>query len=80
MVNNYYKNKVKWCVICNQGWLEIQKEAVSNKLILCCSECESVWENPNDIKNPDKATSTDELLIEPNDNEIGHWAEYIIEN
>ncbi|MFF2754430.1 hypothetical protein ACFVR1_11880 [Psychrobacillus sp. NPDC058041] len=80
MINNYYKNKVRWCVICNQGWVEIQKEAVSNKLILCCCECESVWENLNDVNNPDKATSTDELLIEPNDNEIGHWAKYIIEN
>ncbi|HWL23701.1 MAG TPA: hypothetical protein VNR38_08120 [Ureibacillus sp.] len=80
MVNNYYKNKVKWCVICGQGWVEIKKEAVSKKIILCCSECESVWENPKDVNYPDKATSTDELLIEPNDNEIGNWAEFIIEN
>lgn len=45
-MNNNYKNKVKWCVICDQGWVEILKEAKLNKLILCCSECESTWEHP----------------------------------
>lgn len=76
---NYYKNKVKWCVFCDQGWVEILKEAKSNKLILCCSECESTWEHPNYVHNAEKASSKDELLIVPDDDEIIHWERYIIE-
>jgi hypothetical protein len=79
-MNNYFKYKVKWCVICNQGWVEILKEVKNNKLILCCSECESIWENPNDVNNAEKASSTNELLVEPDDDEVRQWEKYIVEN
>ncbi|WP_147381844.1 hypothetical protein [Paenibacillus nanensis] len=79
-MNNYYKNKVKWCLICAQGWVEIKKEAKSNKLILCCSECESTWQHPDDVHYVERASSSDELLVEPNDDELELWEKYIIEN
>lgn len=45
-----YDNKVKWCPICNQGWVEIVKEVETNLLFCYCWECESEWDNPADIE------------------------------
>ena len=44
-----YKYKVSLCYVCNQGWIEIVKEEETNKLFFFCNECESEWENINDV-------------------------------
>jgi len=48
-----YEFKVKWCPICNQGWVEIVKDKYSGRLFCCCSECENEWD---DIRNISKKT------------------------
>lgn len=50
-----YDFKVKWCPICNQGWVQIVKEKETGNLFLCCEECESEWNNPEQILG-EKAT------------------------
>ena len=52
-------NKVKWCPICNQGWVEIVKEIETNKLFCYCWECESEWDDPARIEK----NTSDNLLI-----------------
>lgn len=44
-----YKNIVRWCPICNQGWIRIVVDDNSNQLFCCCSECENEWDEPSDI-------------------------------
>ena len=46
-----YSFKVVWCPVCNQGWVEIVKDKKTNELFLCCSECETEWLNPEEIKS-----------------------------
>ena len=46
-----YEFKVKWCPICNQGWVEIVKDTVSGQLFCCCSECENEWDDVKNISN-----------------------------
>ena len=36
------------CLICQQGLLEILKDAQTGKIYICCDECEVEWENPSD--------------------------------
>ena len=45
-----YENKVKWCPICNRGWVEIVKDISTSTLFCCCTECESEWSTPFDIE------------------------------
>jgi len=40
---SYYEFKVKWCRVCDQGWVEIVKDKENQNLLLQCSECESQW-------------------------------------
>lgn len=44
------ENKVKWCPVCEQGWVKIVKEINTDKLYLCCSECEAEWSDPDKIE------------------------------
>lgn len=44
-----YEHKVKWCPVCNQGWVEIVKEIQTNTLFCYCWECECEWDNPAKI-------------------------------
>ncbi len=44
-----YDFKIKWCPICDQGWVQIVKEKTTGTLFLCCSECETEWSNPEQI-------------------------------
>lgn len=41
--------KVMWCHVCNQGWIEIVKVRDTNKLFMCCLECETEWDSPKDV-------------------------------
>ncbi len=45
--NNFH---VAWCPFCNQGWVEIVKDAGNGKMLLLCAECDTTWDNPNDLK------------------------------
>ena len=56
--------KVGWCPICNQGWQVIIMDADTGKLFVQCEECLSVWDNPRDLKMPQKALSNGIDLIE----------------
>ena len=80
-----YKNKVAWCPICNQGWVEIFKDKTTNKFFVICDECESLWEHPKFIKITDLATSafeTDFEITVPTEDEIKlkGWDKYIIKD
>ena len=44
------ENKVKWCPVCEQGWVKIVKEINTDTLYLCCSECEAEWSDPDKIE------------------------------
>ena len=79
---NDYKYKVAWCKICNQGWLEIVKEKATKKLFICCSECESEWESPEDLNNLEASTQSKYGMIEiPDYDDIVSkgWEKYILE-
>ncbi|MEK5332834.1 hypothetical protein [Lysinibacillus sp. FSL W8-0992] len=45
----YYEYKIKWCKVCDQGWIEIVKDEDNNKLLLQCSECMSQWDGINEL-------------------------------
>ncbi len=83
MDNNYFKNKIKWCPICDQGWVQIFKEKLSSKIVILCDECFSEWENPQAINRENsKASNSNDLIIDPTDEEIkkNGWDEFIIDN
>ena len=66
-----YQYKVSWCYVCNQGWIEIVKEEKTNKLFFFCSECESEWENIDDVLNK-KGSTQDKYgkITVPDENDI----------
>ena len=75
-----YEFKIGWCGICNQGWLEIVKDQQTQKLFICCSECESEWESPEDVIDRTLSTQRKYGMIElPVYNEIKEsgWEKYI---
>lgn len=76
-----YENKVKWCPICNQGWVEIVKDTCTATLFCCCSECETEWNNPFDIEEKTCNLENKFGMIEDPDyseiEEIG-WDKYIL--
>ena len=76
-----YENKVKWCPICNQGWVEIVKDIESEKLFCCCTECETEWKTPYNIDKKTCNSKNEFGLIEDPDFEeieaIG-WDKYIL--
>ena len=48
MRNEDYATKIGWCGFCNQGWLEIMKTTKTNKLIIACSECSTIYDSPEE--------------------------------
>lgn len=78
---NTYDYKVKWCPICNQGWVEIVKDVRTGQLFCCCSECESEWDDASNIV-PEETNSPEkyEQICDPNEEEISKkgWDRYII--
>ncbi|MFJ7666910.1 hypothetical protein ACIQXI_07365 [Lysinibacillus sp. NPDC097195] len=77
----YYEYKVKWCVVCDQGWVEIVKEELNSKLLLQCSECFSQWEGMNELLNG-LFKEEEVIVIEPNYDDIEKqgWQMYIMES
>lgn len=37
---------VGWCPYCDRGWIDIQKNALDNRLFLLCDECDTIWRDP----------------------------------
>ncbi len=76
-----YKYKVKWCPICNQGWVEIVKDIESGELFCCCSECENEWDEPAIIsKESCNGENKYGQICDPDESEISlkGWLKYII--
>lgn len=74
-------NKVKWCPICNQGWVEIVKDVKTGQLFCCCSECESEWDDASNIERK-SANSPEKYgkIYDPEEEEIVKkgWDKYIL--
>ena len=69
-----YKYKVKWCPVCNQGWVEIFKNNETGEPLLCCNECYTLWNNPTQIeRNNASGLVLDILTVEPTDMDIEKW-------
>lgn len=44
------------CRICKQGLLEIVKDEITEKIYICCDECEAEWDLPSDALYPINGT------------------------
>lgn len=44
------------CRICKQGLLEIVKDESTEKIYICCDECEAEWDLPLDALCPKNGT------------------------
>ncbi len=78
---NIYEFKVKWCKVCEQGWIEIVKDKSNENLLLQCSECMSQWDSLEDLSSG--IFKEDEVeVIKPVVEEIVNqgWVKYIIKN
>ena len=78
-----YDNKVAWCSVCDQGWVQIRKDRKTKELFVVCDECESRWEHPNETIKKYIATSIFDTDIEieiPTEQEVRFkkWDKYII--
>ena len=78
---NRYDYKVKWCDVCNQGWVEIVEGKESEMLLLQCSECESQWDGLKELLEG-KFKLDEELVKKPELKKIiqNGWVEYIKPN
>lgn len=38
--------KITWCPLCDQGWVEIVKDKQTSQLYAYCTECEAEWNDP----------------------------------
>ncbi|MGE7978342.1 hypothetical protein [Psychrobacillus sp. NPDC093200] len=77
-----YENKVAWCPICSQGWIEIVKDTITDELFVLCSECENEWDSPLEITVSNAREEVSENLVsEPTKEEIIQikWDKYILE-
>jgi len=77
----WYKNKVAWCPICSQGWVQIVRDVETKELFVMCDECESEWNHPEDVKVLDaRSDINDNRVTTPTDEEIrmASWEKYII--
>lgn len=75
-----YINKVGWCPVCAQGWVQIVKDVTTQDLFVCCSECETEWKSPNDIDKKNSGThGTHGKISEPLSEEINQkgWASFV---
>ncbi|MGE7978349.1 hypothetical protein [Psychrobacillus sp. NPDC093200] len=77
----FYENKVAWCPICSQGWLEIVKDTITDELFILCSECENEWDNPVEITiSTAREEVSENIVSEPTLEEISqiNWNKYIL--
>jgi len=84
MKMNHYKTKIGWCLICDQGWLEIWQTMKTDKLTIVCSECETQYDSPDDAfakTNPRLySVDIDGYVTKPSDDKMSEadWVRYII--
>lgn len=77
----WYKNKVAWCPICSQGWVQIVRDVETKELFVMCDECESEWNHPEDVKELEaRSEINDNRVTTPTVEEIrmASWEKYII--
>jgi hypothetical protein len=78
MNNNFH---IGWCPFCNQGWVDVVKDPLHNRLFLFCNECETTWDNPVDFKL-DKPINIEHLtkIIDPSFSEVQQlgWDKWLI--
>ena len=74
--------KVKWCPVCNQGWIEIVKDKKSGELFLCCSECETEWSDPSNMTSSTGTHDKFGIIESPTLEEIQTkgWEKFIIKS
>ncbi len=76
-----YDFKVKWCPICDQGWIAILKEIPTGKLVCGCDECESGWDTPDNINRSNSTWCVyNKECCEPSVEEIENngWSKYVL--
>jgi uncharacterized Zn ribbon protein len=77
----HFRNKVAWCPICSQGWVEIVKDVGTDDLYVLCDECLNEWNHPENIEVSTARTEiNDNRVNTPTDEEIrsANWEKYII--
>lgn len=81
-LNNFYDFKVAWCKICDQGWVTIVKDIVTNQYSVMCEECETEWDHPLHAQLEINSKASEHQVMTPSAEEIQQieWAEYIIKN
>ena len=81
-LNNFYDFKVAWCKICDQGWVTIVKDPVTNQYSVMCEECETEWDHPLHAQLEINSKAPEHQVVTPSAEEIQQieWDEYIIKN
>lgn len=46
-----YEFSIGGCCFCNQGVAEIVKDVTNNELLIMCSECDTIWNSPQDFNS-----------------------------
>ena len=78
---NKYNFKVKWCPVCDQGWVIIAKDKSTKQLFCYCTECETEWKRPQDVGVKTGEHNVFGSATEPTIEEIKSigWGQYINE-
>lgn len=81
MEQEFYKFRVKWCPVCDQGWVNIAKEVVTQKMFVFCDECEAEWESPEKITTDTETRFSYGRRAIPTLAEIREmqWEQYLLE-
>lgn len=59
------------CQVCKQGLLEIVKDERTQKVYICCDECEAEWDDPLDaLKCQNGTRGKYKKIVYPNLDEI----------
>jgi formate dehydrogenase maturation protein FdhE len=77
---NAYDNKVKWCPVCDQGWVEIVKDSSKQQLYLYCNECETEWINPKEIRKDNGTQDSFQTCekVTPDEIEKKGWNKFLM--
>jgi hypothetical protein len=73
------KFKIKWCPVCDQGWVVVAKDKTTKILFCYCLECETEWKQPLDIGVKAGAHNHFGVATEPSVEDIRllGWDEYL---
>jgi len=75
-----YNAKIKWCHVCDQGWVSIVKTNENYHYCLC-EECETEWDTPKDCLNKVEGTHfkySSAVELSDEDIEKNKWKQFII--